>query len=71
MEPDTRDKIMLPRIRSAVRRTLQQHYGTLRTIAAKHGFDYRGELRRTDHAALYDVVEKFGPGPEWGDDLKP
>lgn len=71
VDPDARDNILLPRIRSAVRRTLQQHYDTLREIAEKHGFHYRGELRRSDHAALYDVVEKFGPGPEWGDNLEP
>lgn len=62
-----RDQILLPNIRAAVARSLPNHYDALRTIASKHGFNYRGELRRTDHAAIYDVAEKYGPGPEWGD----
>jgi hypothetical protein len=66
-----RDKILLPKIRAVVRRTLPQHYDTLKEIAKMHGFAYRGELRRTDYGALYDLVEKFGPGPEWGDNLDP
>ncbi len=71
VDPDARDTILLPKVRAAVRRTLPQHYDTLREIAAKHGFPYRGELRRSDYAALYEAVERFGPEPGWGDDLDP
>jgi hypothetical protein len=71
VDPAARDQILLPKIRAAVRRTLPQHYDALREMATKHGFPYRGELRRTDYAALYDALEKFGPGPEWGDNLDP
>lgn len=69
VDPNARDKILLPRIRSAVSRTLHQHYETLADIARRQGFTYGGELRRTDYAALYDVVEKHGLGPAWGDTL--
>ena len=71
VDPDARETILLPKIRSAVRRTLTQHYDTLRDIAQKHGFHYRGELRRSDYAALYDAVDRFGGGPDWGDQLDP
>lgn len=64
-----RDQLLLPKIRSAVSRSLPQHYDTLRSIATKHSFAYRGELRRTDYGALYEVIDRFGPGPEWGDML--
>jgi hypothetical protein len=71
VDPSARDTILLPKVRAAVRRTLPQHYNTLRSIAQKHSFPYRGELRRNDYGALYDAVKRFGPGPEWGDDLDP
>ena len=65
VDAEARDRILLPIMRSAVSRTLPQHYATLRTIADKHGFVYNGELRRADYGAVYDVVERYGPGPEW------
>ena len=65
-----REQILLPKVRAAVARSLPQHYGTLRSIADRHGFPYRGELRRTDYGAIYDVAEKYGPGPEWEDPLE-
>lgn len=67
VDRSARDQILLPNIRAAVMRLLPKHYDTLRSIVDKHGFAYAGELRRTDYGAIYDVVERFGPGPEWGD----
>lgn len=67
VDPHARDTILLPKIRAAVRRTLPQHYDTMRGIAEKHGFPYHGELRRSDYAALYDAVERFGVGSDWED----
>jgi hypothetical protein len=66
VDEEARDRTLLPIIRSAASRTLPDHYATLRTVADKHGFTYNGELRRTDYGAIYDVVERYGPGPEWG-----
>ncbi len=71
VDAEAQEQILLPKIRSAVRRTLPQHYSALKDIAQKHGFPYRGELRRSDYGALYDVIERFGAGPEWGDNLDP
>lgn len=71
VDPNARDTILLPKVRDAVRRTLPQHYDTLQDLAKKHGFTYRGELRRSDYAALYDAVERFGPNPQWRNDLDP
>lgn len=61
-----RDDVLLPKIRAAVSRTIPQHYKTLKAIADKHGFPFNGEERRAEDSAIYSVVEKFGPGPEWG-----
>jgi hypothetical protein len=67
VDPSAREQILLPRLRAAVVRTLPHHYDALRMMADKHGFKYRGELRRSDHGAIYAVAEKYGPGPEWSD----
>lgn len=49
---------------------MPQHYDALRDIAQK-GFPYRGELRRSDYGALYDVMENLGAGPKWWSNLDP
>lgn len=60
-----RDDVLLPKIRAAVSRTIPQHYNTLKVIADKHNFPFNGEERRAEDGAIYSVVEKFGPGPDW------
>lgn len=70
VDASVREQILLPKIRAAVARSLPQHHEALRTIADKHGFAYRGELRRTDYGAVYDVIERYGAGPDWGDVLQ-
>lgn len=65
VERGARDTILMPKIRAAVLRTLPQHYDALREIARRQGYPYRGELRRSDYAALYEAVERFGAHDPW------
>lgn len=60
-----RDEVLLPKVRSAAADTLPDHYATLAAVAGKHGLTYSGELKRSNYGAVYAVVERFGPAPDW------
>jgi hypothetical protein len=61
-----RDNTLLPKIRAVARDTLPRHYEVMQEIAAKKGYDYKGELRRENYESIYEVIERHGPGPAWG-----
>lgn len=60
-----RDSSLVNDIKQVASKTLPDHYKTLKEIAQKEGLAYHGELRRSDHRSIFDVVDKFGTiGPE-------
>lgn len=65
IDGQTRDNVLLAKIRGVIDRNLEPHYTILRDISENHGFVYGGELRREDYAAIYAVIEKFGDTPSW------
>lgn len=65
VDPQMRDDLLLPKVRSAVERTVPDHFDTLQKIAKKRGIQNPAELRRSDFTALYAVVETYGPTRNW------
>lgn len=63
VDTSSRDAVLLPLVRSAAAKSLPQHYETLKSISEQYEFEYSGELRRLDHPAIYDVIEKYGSQP--------
>lgn len=65
VDANSRENHLLPKIRAVADRTLSSHYGILESIAKKQGFVYSGELRRSDYNAIFSIMEKYGPSPDW------
>ena len=65
VDPQIRDDVLLPKVRSAVERTVPDHFNTLEAIAAKRNIQNPAELRRSDFSALYSVAEAYGPTRDW------
>lgn len=57
-----RDGTLVPHFERITQTTLPDHYAFMIRESKKHGFDYRGELRKSDHQSIFDVVEKYSSG---------
>lgn len=60
-----RDSTWLPAIKVVFEKSLPFHYEVLQAEAVKHGYSYKGKLRRRDHESIYAVAEKFSTSPAW------
>jgi hypothetical protein len=60
-----RDSTWLPAIKAAFDKSLPNHYEVLQSEAAKHGYTYKGKLRRRDHESIHAVAEKFSTSSAW------
>lgn len=65
VDRDTRDNVLLAKIRGVTERTLETHYEVLQDLAGRHEIPFEGGLRREDYAAIYAVIEKYGGTPSW------
>jgi hypothetical protein len=64
----------VPAVCKAVKDNLANHYDTLNEIAAKNGFEYKGELDRSRFQSAFSILEKYGhltgePGSKLSADL--
>ena len=60
LDPQARDSTLIPKIKEAVESNLEDHYKTLKNIAKKKGFTFKGTLKRENYQSLYTVLEKYG-----------
>ena len=54
-----RDETLLPMLKEAVVKNLPTYYEVLNKISSKKGFDYHGELRRSNYESIFSAVEKY------------
>lgn len=59
VDKQTRDSTFAPGIGQAAIKSLPRHYEVLKEIADKEGFDYSGELERSNYESLFAVAEKY------------
>jgi len=59
VEAVIRDNTLIPMLKEAAEKTIPTYYEQLNKIAIKKGFSYKGELKRSNFKAIYNVTEKF------------
>lgn len=54
-----RDESLLPMLSEAVEKTLPAYYEALSDISEQKGFEFNGELTRSNYESIYSSVEKY------------
>lgn len=58
IDNQARDKYLLAKVHGA-HENLKDHYDTLDEIAHRKKIEWTGKLKRSNYAAIYDVVERY------------